>query len=78
MVQFRISTVVGMWGKKLGKEEISIILSEWEFQSLLKGCHHWNKKLYNRIKNELILEAKKEGYEIGFEFPDMKKKEVVR
>lgn len=74
MVQFRLSTVLGIWGKKLGKEEVSIELGEWEMLSILKCLNHWNKKLYIKIKRELIEEAKKEGYEIEFKPPELKVK----
>jgi hypothetical protein len=67
MTIFRLSTVIGVWEKKFGKEEISIEFTEWEIASLLKACKHWNKKLYVRIKNELIEEAKKEGYNISID-----------
>lgn len=64
MVTFKISTVVGVWGKKLGKEEISVEISEWEMFSILKSLSHWNKGLYKKLKVELINEAVEEGYEI--------------
>ena len=72
MAGFKISTVTGVWGKKLGKEEVEVELSEWELHSLMKACHHWNKKLYRKLKSELVNEAIKEGFEISFNLPDTK------
>lgn len=58
--------------KRFGKEPVSVELNEIEMHSLLKACHHWNKKLYAKLKTELIDEAVKEGYEITFVTPSFK------
>ena len=60
-------------GKKLGKEEISIEISEWEMQSLLKAMSKWNKSLFKKIKVDLIEEAQKEGYDFVIDIPTIKK-----
>lgn len=69
MTTFRISTVIGVWGKKLGKEEVSVDLTEWEMHSLLKAVAYYNSTLLKKLNKELIDEAKKEGYEITFVTP---------
>jgi len=74
IAKFKIATVIGVLEKKLGKEEISTELTEWEFQSLLKACHHWNKKLYKKLKIALLDEAIKEGYQISFMIPNVEVK----
>jgi hypothetical protein len=79
MTLFKITTIVGVWGKKLGKEEIAVELTEFEVLSMMRALSRWNKTLYAKIKSELIEEAKKEGYEISFELPEHgNKKEAVR
>ena len=70
MATFKVCTVVGVWGKKLGKEAIEVELTEWEMLSILKCLHHWNKSLYTKIKVGLIKEALSDGYEITFVLPD--------
>jgi len=71
---FKIATVIGVLEKKLGKEEVVVELSEWEMHSLLKACHHWNKKLFKKLKVGLINEAIKEGYQISFMIPNIEVK----
>ncbi len=65
---------MGAWGKKLGKEEIFVEISEWEMQSMLKALIRLNKTLYTKIKRDLIDEALKEGYEFSFVLPETKHK----
>lgn len=74
MVKFKLSTIAGVWGKKLGKEEISVELSEWEMQSILRSMSKWNKSIFKKIKVELIEEALKEGYDFDIEIPSVKKR----
>jgi len=63
MANFLISTKIGVWGRKLGKEPVSVEIGEMEMVSLLKALGHWNKPLYRKLKIGLIEEAKKEGFE---------------
>jgi len=65
MAIFKLETKVGVWGKKLGKEPVSVEISEMEMISLLKALAHWNKPLYRKVKIGLIEEAKREGYEFS-------------
>jgi len=65
MATFLISTKIGAWGKRLGKEAVSIEIGEMEMVSMLKALGHWNKPLYRKIKIGLIEEAKKEGFEFA-------------
>jgi hypothetical protein len=69
MAIFILATKIGVWGKKLGKEPVSVELGELEMVSLLRALSHWNKPLYKKIKIGLIEEAKKEGFE--FEMGDV-------
>jgi hypothetical protein len=69
MAVFVISTKVGVWGKKLGKEPVSVELSEMEMVTLLKILSIRKRTLYKKIKVGLIEEARKEGYE--FEMGDV-------
>lgn len=75
MAIFLLSTKVGVWGKKLGKEPVSIEITEMEMVSLLKALGHWNKPLYRKIRIGLIEEAKKDGFE--FEMADAQFMEVI-
>jgi hypothetical protein len=49
----------------LGKEPIAMEMSEWELFAIMKAMSKWNKKLYIRIKKELIEEAIEDGYDIS-------------
>jgi hypothetical protein len=64
MVIFELGTKISPIEKKLGREAIVIELSEWEMNTLLNVLSTRSKQLYVRIVNELIDEAKKEGYEM--------------
>lgn len=55
-------------------EEVSVTVSEWEMQSMLKALGHWNKDLFRKLKVGLIDEAIKEGYEISWILPPVKMK----
>ena len=63
MATFVVSTKIGVWGRKLGKEPVAVEIGEMEMVSLLKALAHWNKPLYKKLKISLIEEAKKEGFE---------------
>jgi hypothetical protein len=65
VTSFEISVKISPMAKALGKETISMELSEWELFAILKAMSKWNKKLYIRMKKELIEEAKKDGYDMS-------------
>ncbi len=64
MVIFELGTKLGTLEKKLGRESIVMEISEWEMNTILKVLANRNKQMYVRIVNELINEARKEGYEM--------------
>jgi hypothetical protein len=67
MVVFQLQIKIGTLEKKLGKEPVTMDISEMEMASLLKSLARWNKTLYIRIAKELIEEGHKEGYEMYVE-----------
>jgi hypothetical protein len=67
LATFKVSTVLSTWAKKLGKEEISVEITEWEMMSMLKALANWNKKIYKKIRIGVIDEAIKEGYDINID-----------
>jgi hypothetical protein len=64
MVIFELGTKLGTLEKKLGRESIVMEISEWEMNTILRVLATRNKPMYVRIVNELINEAKKEGYDM--------------
>jgi hypothetical protein len=64
VVIFELGIKVGALERKLGKETIKLEISEWEMNSLLRALSARNKTMYIRIMEELINEAKSEGYEM--------------
>jgi hypothetical protein len=64
MVIFELGTKLGSLEKKLGRESIVMEISEWEMNTILRVLATRNKPMYVRIVNELINEAKKEGYDM--------------
>jgi hypothetical protein len=65
MVSFELRVKISSMAQALGKEPINMELSEWELFAIMKAMSKWNKKLYIRLKKELVEEAKKEGYDIS-------------
>jgi hypothetical protein len=64
VVIFELGIKISPLEKKLGREQISMHISEWEMNSLVKALAIRNKTLYARVIKELIDEGKKEGYEM--------------
>ena len=64
MVVFELRVKISPIEKKLGRETVSIDVSEWEMNSLLRSLSVRNKSLYARLMKELIEEAKNEGFEM--------------
>jgi aromatic ring-opening dioxygenase LigB subunit len=64
MVVFQLGTKISAIEKKLGREPVIMEISEWDMNAILKVLASRNRQMYIRIVQELINEAKKEGYEM--------------
>lgn len=73
-MKFKLSTLIGVFEKKIGVEEIFIELSEMDMISMLNLFERYNNKLFKKLKLNLIDEAIKEGYEMSFDSPKIKTK----
>jgi len=72
MVIFQLGIKLGALEKKLGREPVTMDISEWEMRIVLNALQNRSKTMYYRITKELINEAKNEGYEIIVESPKIK------
>jgi len=63
MVIFEFKIKMGLLEKKLGRETVSIDISEIDMSSLLKMSSHWNKTLNIRFR-QFLEEARNEGFDM--------------